>query len=138
VLARYRVPEPRLKLGTALIGTAHASLDVSDGLIADLGHMSDVSRVGIELQAGATPLSSAAKAAIAAGRVTLAEMLTGGDDFELAVAAPPAARRQMVALALQAKTKLTRIGRVVAGPGVTALDAGGVPIRFTRTGFTHF
>jgi len=138
VLARFRVPEPRLQLGMRLIGVAHAALDVSDGLIADLGHMSDVSGVGIELQASAVPLSSPAKAAFAAGSTTLAELLTGGDDYELVIAAPASARTRMAALALQTKTRLVRIGRVMRGRGVTVLDADGARIRFARTGFTHF
>ncbi|MEQ1864059.1 MAG: thiamine-phosphate kinase [Micropepsaceae bacterium] len=137
-LNRYRVPEPQLNLGTGLIGIAHAALDVSDGLIADLGHICDVSGVGIELQADQVPLSAAASAALSAGRTTLAELLTGGDDYELAIAAPAASAKKLAALAERSKTKLTRIGRVVAGQGVVAIDREGARIRFPRTGFTHF
>lgn len=137
-LARYRIPEPRLKLGASLLGIASACLDVSDGLIADLGHMSRTSGVGIELQAAQVPFSAAASAALASGRVTLGELLTGGDDYELVVAAPPAARAALSALAARSKTKFRRIGRVVKGRGVTALDREGAPMRFPRAGYAHF
>ena len=138
VLTRFRIPEPRFKLGVGLVGAAHACLDVSDGLVADLGHMSDVSGVGIEFQAGTVPLSAAASSALAARRTTLSELLTGGDDYELAVAAPAAVRKQLLALASQTKTKFTRIGRAVRGGGVMAFDENGGQVRFPRPGFTHF
>lgn len=135
---RFRVPEPRLELGVGLIGLAHACLDVSDGLVADLGHMCDVSGVGIELQQDQVPVSAAASSALSAGRITLAELLTGGDDYELAISAPTASRKKLAALAVASKTKLTRIGRVVGGRGVVALDRDGTQVRFARSGFTHF
>ena len=138
VLHRFRVPEPRLELGLGLIGIAHACLDVSDGLIADLGHICDVSGVAIELQADQVPMSAAASTAKAAGRITLAEMLTGGDDYELAISAPAVSRKKLTALAQRSKTKLTRIGRVAGGRGVAALDRDGAQVRFPRAGFTHF
>jgi thiamine-monophosphate kinase len=138
VIARFRVPEPRAKFGASLIGVAGACLDVSDGLIADLGHMSDVSAVGIEIDAALVPFSAAASAALAAGRATVADLLTGGDDYELAIAAPAAARKRLQALAAQTKTKLSRIGRVVHGAGVAAFDRQGNPMRFQRPGFSHF
>jgi thiamine-monophosphate kinase len=137
-LNRYRVPEPRLNLGPGLIGIAHACLDVSDGLIADLGHICDQSGVGIELQADQVPISSAASAALSVGRTTLAELLTGGDDYELAIAAPPASAKKLAALAERSKTRLTRIGRVVGGREVKAFDQAGKQVRFARPGFTHF
>lgn len=138
LIARFRVPEPRTTLGPSLIGVAHACLDISDGLIADFGHMSDVSRVAIEIQARDVPISHAAAAAIAAGRASLAELLTGGDDYELAIAAPPSARAKLAALAKQTRIRLTRIGSVAKGRGVTALDGEGAPLNVGRGGFTHW
>lgn len=138
LVARYRVPEPRLTLGARLVGVAKACLDISDGLIADFGHMCEVSRVGVQIEAGDVPLSPAAAAALAGEKASLSDLLTAGDDYELAIAAPPSARSRMTALASQAKTKLTRIGRVVKGRGVTALNPDGSPLRFTSGGFTHF
>lgn len=137
LVARYRVPEPRFALGPRLLGLARASIDISDGLIADLGHICEVSKVGIEIAVRDVPLSAAAKAAIGRG-VEIADLLSGGDDYELAIAAPPTARRRLLALAAESKVSLTRIGRVVKGNGVAALDEDGRPIRFERAGYTHF
>jgi thiamine-monophosphate kinase len=138
VLHRFRIPEPRWVLGRALVGVAHACLDVSDGLIADLGHMSEVSGVKIEVEAQTVPLSPAARSALTAGRIGLSDLLTGGDDYELAFSAPAARRHQLSALALTTKTKLSRVGRVFKGKGVVALDRQGAEIGFTRKGFAHF
>ncbi|MCE9522347.1 MAG: thiamine-phosphate kinase [Alphaproteobacteria bacterium] len=138
VLARYRVPEPRLKFGMLLHGIAHACLDVSDGLIADLGHMSEQSGLGVIVEAGAVPLSAAARAATAAKRMSLSELLTGGDDYELVVAAPVSRRKRIMALAERTKTKLSRIGRTTKGREVLVMGAGGERLNFERRGFTHF
>lgn len=137
LVARYRVPEPRIAIGRRLPALAHASIDVSDGLIADLGHICDVSNVGIEIAVRDVPLSAAAKAAIVQG-CDIADLLSGGDDYELAFAAPPSARTKLLALAAETKVPLSRIGVVVKGRGVTALDAAGKPVRFERAGYTHF
>lgn len=138
LIARYRLPIPRTSLGPSLLGLAHACLDVSDGLAADLGHIAEVSRVAIELQAEEVPLSAAARAVLDAGRATLAELLTAGDDYELAFTAAPADRARVTALAAKAKVRLTRIGRVAKGKGVRILAADGAPIALARKGFTHF
>jgi thiamine-monophosphate kinase len=137
VVARYRVPEPRSAVGSALTSLAHACIDVSDGLIADLGHICEVSGVGVEIAVRDVPLSKAAKAAIQQG-VNATELLSGGDDYELAFAAPPSARGRLLDLAAETKVALTRIGRVVAGRGATALGAEGKPVRIGRAGYTHF
>lgn len=138
LVARYRVPEPRSRLGPTLVGTAHASLDVSDGLIADLGHMSELSNVAIEIDAGDVPLSPATRVALASKRASLTEVLTGGDDYELAIAAPASARKRITELAAEAKTKLTRIGKASKGGGVAALGLDGKPLSFARAGYAHF
>jgi thiamine-monophosphate kinase len=137
-VARYRIPEPRVAVGKAIRDVARACLDVSDGLVADLGHVATVSRVGIRLDASAVPLSSAAAAAVAAGTVSLSDLLTGGDDYELAFAAPPAARKRLAALAAKTKVRLTKIGEVGAGRGVVVQDRDGAVLSMPRTGFTHF
>jgi len=138
LVARYRVPEPRAPLGPSLVGLASACLDISDGLIADFGHMSDASRVAIQIEVEAVPLSPAARAAVDRKRVALADLLTGGDDYELAIAAPASARARLAGRAAQAKTRLTRIGAVAKGRGVTAVRADGTALAIARTGFVHF
>jgi thiamine-monophosphate kinase len=137
LVMRYRVPEPRSEVGPALKGLAHACIDVSDGLIADLGHIAEASDVGIEIAVGDVPLSAAAKAAVQRG-VELSDLLSGGDDYELAFAAPSSSRSRLLALAVETGVPLTRVGRVVKGHGVTALAADGKPVRTRRAGYTHF
>ena len=138
LIARFRVPEPRVDVGQGLIGLAHACLDVSDGLVADLGHIADVGRVGIEIDAASVPLSPAAAAVLASGRASLADLLTAGDDYELAFTASVERRARVKALAAKAKVPLTRIGSVVKGKAVSVLDRDGAPMALARRGFTHF
>jgi thiamine-monophosphate kinase len=138
LIARYRVPEPRVAAGQAILGIAHACLDVSDGLIADCGHMAEASKVAIELRAADIPLSPAAQAAIANGRANLADLLTAGDDYELAFAAAPAHRARLTALAAKLKIRFTRIGKAVKGKGVRVYGPDGAAMELDRTGFTHF
>ncbi|MEQ1867831.1 MAG: thiamine-phosphate kinase [Alphaproteobacteria bacterium] len=137
LIARYRVPEPRSAIGPRLVGLAHACIDISDGLIADLGHICEVSKVGIEIAVRDVPLSPAVAAAVERG-FDIGELLSGGDDYELAFAAPASARRPLLALAAETGVALTRIGRVVKGRSVSALAARGKPIRTARAGYTHF
>jgi len=138
VVARYRVPEPRLGVGLAIRNLAHACLDVSDGLVADLGHIAEVSGVGIRIEAPAVPLSQAAAAAVASGQVSLCDLLTGGDDYELAFAAPRATRKRLLTTAAKTKVRLTRIGGVVAGRRVEVRGDDGALLPIGRAGFTHF
>jgi len=136
-IGRYRVPEARSRLGPQLVGVAHACADISDGLIADLGHICEVSGVGIEISAGDVPVSGATKAALGQG-LGLAAVLTGGDDYELGFTAPASARVRLKAISTEVGVPLTRIGTVVKGKTVRALDAAGKPLPFQRAGYTHF
>lgn len=138
VVARLRLPEPRTTVGPALVGAAHACVDVSDGLVADLGHVCEASGLGIEIAERDVPLSAAAKAALDRG-TGIATLLSGGDDYELAFTAPVAARARLLAVAGKTKVPFTRIGRVLsARSGVSVLDEKGKPVRYERTGYTHF
>ncbi|HEY1837423.1 MAG TPA: thiamine-phosphate kinase [Rhizomicrobium sp.] len=136
LVARYRVPEPRLKLGTALRAVASASLDVSDGLIADLAHIADVSDVRIVLEAAAIPISAAARAFWGAEAVTRAA--TAGDDYEIAFTAPPANAASVAKAAKSTGTPVTRIGRVETGSGTLLVDSHGAAIALKSRGYTHF
>ena len=135
---RFRLPEPRLALGTALVGNATCAIDVSDGLVADLGHVCDESGVGARVAADAVPLSPAAMRAIDAGEAALADLVTGGDDYELLFCAPPSARDAVEAIGQRLGLALTRIGTVERGEGVTVADADGRPLALGRAGYTHF
>jgi thiamine-monophosphate kinase len=134
LVERYRLPQPRLELGQALRGIASAAIDISDGLVADLGHILEVSGVGAELQADALPLSAAAREVPGARDAALA----GGDDYELLFTAPPARQADVAALARQLGIPLTRIGAIRADPSLHVLDQKGQELRVRRSGWQHF
>lgn len=135
---RYERPEPRLALGRALRGLASAVIDISDGLVADAGHIAQASGLGLAIEAGAVPLSEAARTWLdTAGPGGLARLVTGGDDYELLFTAPPGCRGAIAALAPE-EAPLTRIGHAEAGSGVICRDASGAVLDVGRTGFTHF
>lgn len=137
LLARLNRPEPRVAEGMALRGIANACIDVSDGLLADLGHVCAASGVGAELDADAVPLSPALTAAF--DPATCRELaLTGGDDYELCFTAPVSREKEIAAKLEQAGCRAPRIGRIVAGAGVRVLDARGNEIEMMRTGWEHF
>ena len=134
---RMRRPRPRLALGRALRDRAHAAIDVSDGLLADLGHLARASGVGIELDADALPCSPALAACFEpAERLRLQAI--GGDDYELAFTLPQVQFDALCAAWSDSKLPLTRIGRVVEGEGVLLRDAQGAPVVFERSGWEHF
>jgi len=123
---RYRVPDPPVALGPKLIGVASAAIDVSDGLIADLGHIAETSQVRIAVEADRVPRSDALKALWGADVV---RAVTAGDDYQIAFTAP--APEILI-------PGVTRIGRVEKGAGVVLLDAQGREVAVPRPGFTHF
>lgn len=137
---RYRRPSPRLTLGRLLSegGLATACLDVSDGLVADLCHICEVSGLGAEVEAARLPLSAAAAAVLAEEQSLLAAVLTGGDDYELCFTVAPAQAERVEALAARAGHGIVRIGRMVEGGGVRVLDRAGEPLALDRQGWTHF
>jgi thiamine-monophosphate kinase len=134
---RYREPRPRMWLGQALRGIAHAALDVSDGLLADLGHIAEVSGVRIEVQAHRLPLSAALQAVWGSDDEARAKAATAGDDYEIAFTVAPRLADDAIKAARDAAA-ITEIGRVVAGQGVALLDAAGREIAVDRKGYTHF
>jgi len=134
LIERYRLPTPRLALGQALRGLASAAIDVSDGLLADLGHILETSGVGAEVRAEALPLSAAARDLPDARGAALA----GGDDYELLFTAAPERGAAIGALARRLGLPLTRIGAIHAGPGLRVLDAAGRELPVERTGWQHF
>ena len=139
LLDQYRSPTPRVDFAAPVRDFASASIDVSDGLIADLGHVAETSRVGIEVELELTPRSAAGQAWYD-GRVdeqaALESLVTGGDDYEIAFTARPADEAALRREAERRHLRLTRIGRVTAGQGVTALFRG-EPVDIRKPGFTH-
>lgn len=138
LIARYRLPQPRVALGRALSGCAAAAMDVSDGLVQDLGHIVRLAGCGAVVDETEIPLSPAARAWIAAGTGRLDDALAGGDDYEILLAAPPSARAQIAAAGQVSATPLRRIGALVAGEGVALRGHDGQLRRPTRGGWTHF
>ena len=124
--SRYRLPQPRLALGRALRGLATACMDVSDGLVQDLGHLARASGCGAVLEAARVPLSPQAQAA------DLGFLITGGDDYELLFALPPGALPP-------GNMAATRIGHFTAAPpSVLVLDNTGQPMALSHHGWSHF
>jgi thiamine-monophosphate kinase len=136
--ARYRMPEPRLALGQALVGIARAAMDVSDGLVQDLGHLARAAGCGAVIEAASVPLSAPARAALAAERVLLQAILGGGDDYELLFAADPADAPRVLAAGAATQTPVARIGRFLDGQGVLVLDGDGRALALPRAGWSHF
>lgn len=128
---RYRLPQPRL--GLALHGVVSACMDVSDGLVQDLGHLCRAAGIGAVIEAALVPRSPAA---LAAGEGWLATCLTGGDDYELLMAVPP--ERANALRAAARGLSVTRIGRFEAGAQVRVVDEAGAPISLDRPGWSHF
>jgi len=135
--ARYRLPQPRLACGLRLRGIAHAAIDVSDGLAADLGHIADTSGVAARIDAASVPLSAAASAALALDPGLRDAVLGGGDDYELLFTVPPTSVDRVAALSQALALPLTAIGAIEPGRGVRVLDADGAEIALAIRGFTH-
>jgi thiamine-monophosphate kinase len=135
---RYHLPEPRLALGQALCGVARAAMDVSDGLVQDLGHLCRAAGCGAEIIADAVPLSAAARTALAADAALLPLILTGGDDYELLFAAAPEDAEAVQAAGIKAGVPVARLGRFIAGEGVVVRDASGAAITLPQGGWSHF
>ena len=138
LIRRFQLPEPRMRLGGALIGLASASLDVSDGLLADLGHIAESSGVRIEIGAPRIPVSPALRRLWPNETERLVRAATAGDDYEIAFTAPAHRRRDIMQAAAAAGTTVSEIGRVTAGKGVALLDSAGFEISAGRPGFVHF
>jgi thiamine-monophosphate kinase len=136
---RLETPQPRVALGLSLRGIATAAIDVSDGLLGDLGHVLDRSGVGATLEAERVlPLLAAAHAMPIELPAALQLVLAGGDDYELAFTAPAARRAEVEAAARKAGTPVARIGRIDATRGLRVLDAQGQPLQQQFGGFDHF
>jgi thiamine-monophosphate kinase len=135
--ARYRLPQPRIALGCRLIGVARAAADVSDGLLADAGHIAAASRLAVHIEREQLPLSAAARRALALDPALWANVLGGGDDYELVIAVPPRKRAALLSAARLAGVRVTPVGRFARGAGVR-LTADGKATKVPRAGYVHF
>lgn len=138
-LARLHAPEPRLVLGLALRGVARAAIDISDGLLADLGHILERSGVGAEIELAAVPAAAAVAAQLSLpSAMALNCLLAGGDDYELCFTAAPDRRAAVLAAARTAGVPVGRIGRIMAEPGLRIRRPDGGLLDMEVTGFDHF
>ena len=142
-LAALHRPQPRVALGLALRGLATAAIDVSDGLLADLGHILEASGAAARLQIAVPPaptFTSAAEFPVDAAAFWQDCYLAGGDDYELAFAVPASRHEEVLTLSQSLSLQLACLGRLEAGsPGtLTVLDAAGQPIETARRGYDHF
>jgi thiamine-monophosphate kinase len=134
-------PAPRVALGMALRGVARSAIDISDGLVADLGHICERSRVSALIEFERIPASAIMRRHLerSTGRTAL---LAGGDDYELCFSASRAGREAIARMARRLRLKLTRIGKIIprrrGASLVTVLDSSGRPIAVGQTGYKHF
>ena len=134
-------PRPRVALGRALVGVASAAIDVSDGLLADLGHIGERSGLAAVVQLVQLPhLPKGETYDADLRRIALECQLAGGDDYELCFTTPPAQAQAVGQIAARLDLPLWCIGSMAEGVAgeVTVLDPDGNPIEFSRRGYDHF
>ena len=135
--SRLDRPTPRVEAGRALARIAHACIDVSDGLFADVAHLCRASGVAAEIAVDALPASARLQAMFTDETRRVLQM-SGGDDYELCFTAAPSQRGEVTGAARSVGIPVTRVGSIAAGAGVTAVDARGQPWQPPRAGFDHF
>ena len=145
---RMETPTPRVALGQALRGIASAAIDISDGLLGDLGHILRQSGVGASVQADAAASLIAAREHIVRSgtlpdcHISQAQWrqfaLAGGDDYELLFTAAPAQREAVASAGAASQTAVTRIGQIESQPGLRLVDAAGQALPNCYTAFDHF
>ncbi|MBT4906295.1 MAG: thiamine-phosphate kinase [Rhodospirillaceae bacterium] len=139
---RFWRPDPRVSLGPALVGVATASADVSDGLVADLGHICAASDVAAEIHQHLVPISDAARRLVTDNQPLRTNLMTGGDDYEIVFTAPVSARETIVSIASQIGVSITRIGCTIpvtsGATAVTVHDEAGDIVEVGVGGYRHF
>ncbi len=138
LIQRYRQPIPRTRLGPNLIDIAHAVIDISDGLVADLGHICETSGVGADIQITDIPLSKAARGALAKNPDLLDMILSGGDDFELLFTTKQNFAETANDLTDKSGVALTKIGEIKQSRTIRLIDRAGNEYTLHQKGYTHF
>ena len=139
LIRRFRLPEPRLAFGRSLRGIATAMADVSDGLVADLGHVCAASGVGARIGIARVPVSEAAAAMCREQGIDRTALVTGGDDYELVFTVAAGNRESAMAAGEEAGVDIAEIGTIAAGnAGVSLADADGRPVEIASSGWRHF
>lgn len=136
---RMECPTPRLALGQALRGIAHAMADISDGLLGDLGHILKASHVGAEIYTSAAcDMMQTGQLWSCSPDLALMCVLSGGDDYELVFSAPPLAAKKVQEAAITSCTPIKRIGRITDTHRLVLLSADGQPMSTSFHSFDHF
>ena len=130
-------PIPRVALGIALRGIAHSAIDISDGLLADLGHILERSGVAVEIQFDKLPVSVYLQPYLAQV-LGMKCLLAGGDDYELCFTAPVESHVKIENLSARLDLPLSCIGKIVAGSGCKVQAADGSVMTIKETGYDHF
>ncbi|MEX0300658.1 MAG: thiamine-phosphate kinase [Kordiimonas sp.] len=138
LVARYHRPQARLQIGLSLHGIANSAADVSDGLLADLGHICNASKVGVTIQQAKLPLSPSTEAALRENSSFADLVWSGGDDYEILFTSPRSNRQQIEQLSSEVAVPITRIGTVEQGEGVRLVDQSGNLVQVKNVGFQHF
>lgn len=131
------MPQPRVALGLALRNIANSAIDISDGLLSDLGHILDASQIGAELRLNDFPCSNLMQK-YRANPLTQWMILAGGDDYELCFTAPAEKHDEVIALRERLNLKLTKIGHITHGNGLIVRDINDEALSIKETGFDHF
>tara|TARA_B100000886_G_scaffold163578_1_gene111512 strand:- start:10 stop:996 length:987 start_codon:yes stop_codon:yes gene_type:complete len=136
-ISRYRIPRPRIDLGLALGEVASAAMDISDGLFQDLSHLCGASNVGGLVHANKIPLSKEVSTFVKEKKFSIEQVITGGDDYELIFTAPVTKEKSIFNMARVTKTRITRIGTVQSGEGISIFDKNGDIIPVSKAGYSH-
>lgn len=135
---RYHLPQPRVRLGQELVGLVNAMIDISDGLVADLGHICATSGLRARIRAGAIPLSPAVRSALMGDKSRISAIFGGGDDYELLFTAHPSMADKISDAMRAAGVTVTAIGTMEAGQGVQVCDDDGKAMQIEIAGYSHF
>lgn len=138
LVQRYRTPEPRLAFGLGLGKLAHAAMDVSDGLLQDLGKLAAASGLAAELDLARVPLSTPAKKLHSLGHYAPERAIVAGDDYEILFTAPRTSAPALLALAKRTRTQITPIGHLAKGKGVIVRGADPQLLAALPQGYDHF
>ncbi|MCB1521687.1 MAG: thiamine-phosphate kinase [Hyphomicrobiaceae bacterium] len=134
----YEEPRPSLAVGPLVRQFASAAIDISDGLVKDLGRLTATSGVGGRVAARRVPVSDAARQLIARGATSMAELLTSGEDYQVLMTVAPEDITALAVAAQAAQVAMSEIGEIVEGSGVVVLDGDGRPLQLDVTGWDHF
>ncbi|MAZ98113.1 MAG: thiamine-phosphate kinase [Rhodospirillaceae bacterium] len=134
---RYYLPQPRVALGLALVGLASAAMDVSDGLIQDMGHLCSASGLAAVINWPNVPLSPPVITLLESKSISISAIINGGDDYELLFTAPSILRPDIEELSKKTEVSLTRIGYMTEGADVLLMDKENQLISLAGAGFKH-